>query len=602
MSFNRDRAFEAEEGILVYEGAGVFSGSGSPVGSSAPLGSMYLRVDDGSRWEKFGAGDNDWRLLPTKVPNLLVVRPDAPPGEYSSLKAALDDTPETGTWVIQIAPGTYTEDNTGGPLLLKGNATVKALGHGTVTIQPQDPNTDLFLADESSARLQGITITGVTGACAVRVASSPLPIVLDFVTMTNCQQFVCVDSTAAVSQAVLRNLRLISGATTTHFIKITATDGFASTVRIYSAIMSDDDGTAFVAGLHLSGTGARIEPNTVLMRSSVGVGSGMHVEDGANVTLTSGMEVSGFDKGLYVPNTGAAPSLFIASLSMENETLDIDVDHVSAQGAIICSHMDDSKVENAAAGTLTLSFVDHMTGDYLISGLLTARGWSPQLSNVSTDGETKVIGRSNPHTIVVTGDTAGTVIKLDDATTFTKAGIFFDIWNLSTQPLNITNYADTILATLKPNGRTQILLRDKSTEAGLWGVTYTLDSGNVFGTNILLVTDATETSNNSGTTWANKLTLTTPGDLPLGDYLLNFQFIWRASANREADFRFQRDAVNVLTWQPSVSRGQDRPLLSGFIRLDELEPGTDLTFDFKYANSSTTIFVREARMFIWRIA
>jgi hypothetical protein len=205
---------------------------------------------------------------------------------------------------------------------------------------------------------------------------------------------------------------------------------------------------------------------------------------------------------------------------------------------------------------------------------------------------------------VFQGTIAGQIVRLPNATTL-ELGHKFEIWNISSQKVDVENFGAVNLTELNANGRTTCILTDNSSSNGAWTLTYTLDNGNVFGTNIILVTDESETSNNSGTVWATKLDLVTPANLPAGDYLLNFQFIWRSSsANREADFRFTlNDNISppLVAWSPSTSRTQDRQLLSGFRRIDNISGVNSIKFQFKWIGSSTTIFVSQARMFIWRI-
>jgi len=229
--------------------------------------------------------------------------------------------------------------------------------------------------------------------------------------------------------------------------------------------------------------------------------------------------------------------------------------------------------------------------------------YAPDVLVITTNGGVNNLQKHSPQTIVLEGSTAGTSLRFPPANSFEKTGHIYEIWNFSAVTIQIADSTGTLLANLRPNGHTSAFLRNNATAAGSWGLTYTVDNGNVFGTQIFIVSDETETSNNSGTVWLNKLTLTTPADLPLGDYLLNFQFIWRSSsANREADFRFQLNSSNIINWQPSTGRVQDRQLLSGFRRADGLSGANTWTFDFKFANSSTTIFVQQARMFVWRVA
>jgi hypothetical protein len=133
--------------------------------------------------------------------------------------------------------------------------------------------------------------------------------------------------------------------------------------------------------------------------------------------------------------------------------------------------------------------------------------------------------------------------------------------------------------------------------------TFTLDNGNAFGTELQFVSADAETSNNSQTTWANKLTLTTPSGLVTGDYLCNFQFQWRSgNANRNINVRVQKDGVDLENWQPFTANLADRQLISGFIPVYAMGGANTFTMDFRVGDASgTTVYMSRARMFVWRI-
>lgn len=63
MSFNFDKAFEVENGIILNNGIGLFSGVGSPVGTQADSGTYYFNLTDGLMWFKHGALAADWRQV-----------------------------------------------------------------------------------------------------------------------------------------------------------------------------------------------------------------------------------------------------------------------------------------------------------------------------------------------------------------------------------------------------------------------------------------------------------------------------------------------------------------------------------------------------------
>lgn len=76
---------------------------------------------------------------------------------------------------------------------------------------------------------------------------------------------------------------------------------------------------------------------------------------------------------------------------------------------------------------------------------------------------------------------------------------------------------------------------------------------------------------------------------------------WRsANADREADFRFQLNDSDIVLWKPTTSRIQDNQLLSGFAKVESISGTNSIDFDFKVGGSNTTIYVRDARMYILR--
>lgn len=201
-----------------------------------------------------------------------------------------------------------------------------------------------------------------------------------------------------------------------------------------------------------------------------------------------------------------------------------------------------------------------------------------------------------------TGNTAGQILKMPNATTLAP-GRSLEVWNFSSQVVTIKDYAGNNLALLKANAQSLIVVRDISTNAGLWGLSYTSDSGNTFGTSAQFVSDDTETSSTSQTTFAEKLSLTTPADMALGDYMINFQFMWRsANANRAMNVAVQQDGVDLTNWNPFTANISEKPLLAGFKRIQSLSGQHTFTLNFRVGVTATTVFMSEARMYLWRIA
>lgn len=243
------------------------------------------------------------------------------------------------------------------------------------------------------------------------------------------------------------------------------------------------------------------------------------------------------------------------------------------------------------------SYVDNQIVESLLE--FKTQRYNPSIQ--ATANSTKVLTIADNTLQIFTGSVAGQLLNLPNATTLTN-GYVYEVWNFSTASVAIRDTGGNLLTTLRSNSRTTVLLRDNTTANGIWALTYTLDNGNVFGTNLYYAEAIPETSTNSTTTFLNKVTLVTPA-LPLGDYLCQYQFIWRAqNANRTLDVRVQRAAANIENWQPLTANVADRQLLSGFNRQIGISGVQTFTLDFKVSGTGTTVFMFNTKLFVWRIA
>lgn len=527
-------------------------------------------------------------------------------GEYSSIAAALASITDAATnnrYIIEVYPGVYAENN---PVVMKSYVHIVGMGGPRLTrVEAANANQDLFTGAHNTF-MSGLYLTGVSGSgkCLINLGASA--IANSIFNMMNCR-FGVTDTILKSTAGSLDNHVYIYECLWSHgdafdkgFLATTSGAG-GSKIHLVGCI-AEKFGVAPSYVGYATGANCEIEVVSCDMDTDTtpGTSIGFKADTGGRIHLT-GTTLSGFGKAIQTINTGATPHVHCSAVKIEDCTVDIEINHTTTHGNFtgVAAR---SKITNAAPTSFMIAYMDPDNANFNNSGMLITRGLSPELTTTVTSNSTLQLTRFDTHTQIFTGSTAGQILELPNATTFTKTGHIYDVWNFSSVNVTIKDFGNNTLAVIKPNGHTVIVLRDISTSSGLWGLTYTVDSGNVFGTEIYSVIDESETSNNSGTTWVNKLTLNTPSTLPLGDYMVQFQFIWRSSsANREADFRFRLNGSNIVAWQPSTGRTQDRQLLSGFKRIDDISGVNSITFDFKYANSSTTIYVQQARMFIWRI-
>jgi len=86
-------------------------------------------------------------------------------GQYASITGAINAAQPGDT--ITISAGTYTEN-----IIVTKSVTIKAAGLGSTVVTAADPSKDVFLVQAKNVRVEGLTITGATGASGVHVDHS----------------------------------------------------------------------------------------------------------------------------------------------------------------------------------------------------------------------------------------------------------------------------------------------------------------------------------------------------------------------------------------------------------------------------------------------
>jgi len=86
-------------------------------------------------------------------------------GQYTSITGAINAAQPGDT--ITISAGTYTEN-----IIVTKSVTIKAASPGSVVVTAADPSKDVLLVQAKNVRVEGLTITGATGASGVHVDHS----------------------------------------------------------------------------------------------------------------------------------------------------------------------------------------------------------------------------------------------------------------------------------------------------------------------------------------------------------------------------------------------------------------------------------------------
>jgi nitrous oxidase accessory protein NosD len=83
-------------------------------------------------------------------------------GQYKSITEAIIAAQPGDT--ITVGAGTYTEN-----IIVTKSITIKAASPGSTVVTAADPSKDVFLVQAKDVRIEGLTLTGATGASGVHV-------------------------------------------------------------------------------------------------------------------------------------------------------------------------------------------------------------------------------------------------------------------------------------------------------------------------------------------------------------------------------------------------------------------------------------------------
>lgn len=205
-------------------------------------------------------------------------------------------------------------------------------------------------------------------------------------------------------------------------------------------------------------------------------------------------------------------------------------------------------------------------------------------------------------TVVLNGSTNGQVVRLFDATQVIL-GHRIEFVNISTVPITIQNNAGTPVLYMSPNSRSELGCYDNSVAAGTW-----LEIGHgQAGLTIDRVSSLPVSTNNSTTTWVNKLTSSTL-NLATGSYRIRFTLQWSCTSasntnSRGGEFRLMQNTTMITNWVTSTKSTIDNPIITGYWDLDGISGTNTFTIDFRNSSQgASTISVDKAFMAVERIS
>ena len=319
--------------------------------------------ESATEWEAI-VTNGDLRLNPT---NRLNVRVNPGPGEFASVKAAIDSiTGNTASnrFLVDVGPGVFTENN---PIQMKPWVGVIAHSWQATVIAAANANEHLLLACNDSMIMDAL-LTGATGTDKAAIYFE------DAVENVSTKSFSAFNIRFGANY---NHARVVSSTKTT-FIQLVApviggsypyVQGLvaistAGGVSRISARLSTTIGATSPEPTDLSyasGAGAEMYLNNLQVRTSLSSpsGTGVRLRNGALGRIISGA-FRGFAKAVWIENNGAASTILGYNLACESNTQDVVIDHPTAVGAVYGA-LTSSKVVSASSN-VSLLFLDPSTG------------------------------------------------------------------------------------------------------------------------------------------------------------------------------------------------------------------------------------------------
>jgi hypothetical protein len=384
-------------------------------GYAAPQGSQLFNsnISTSQVYLKVGPADTDWvpmvrsddpRFSPA---NTIIVQKNPGPGEFSSIKEALDSitggSPQS-PYVVKVYPGVYTEES----MIIPEDVHVTGITEYAVTVEPVTDTQDLFTMSARST-LNFVYLRGVgDGFSAVNCVDSGYYVLLHKVGVGDCYYGFNLTATTEDSYVYLEYCDT-TGCTVG--LKVTSVDGTFAYMNAenYYAYASDEGANPDEA-IRVEGTGASFHMQTFGLEGADGTNQGVHCENGANVEIKGG-HIFGWDGGFHNANTGTGSLVVLTAVDFStNTTQDLLIEHPDTVGSLNIT-CDRTKMIVDAPG-VSLLFTDNTSPGVGVVGALFLGDEPNELTNV-----TDLIQEATPTGILEGGVITRTINPLEISVT-----------------------------------------------------------------------------------------------------------------------------------------------------------------------------------------
>lgn len=313
-------------------------------------------------------------------------------GDFSSVASAVNsitDSSSSNRYLLKVNPGIYTEPVI--DLSLKPYISVYGSAIQSAQIFPDANNHHIFkLGPYNELSFLWLEGTG-SGYAGIACENSGDYSQVHKVTFNNCDIGILVSSVD--TKTVLYGEYIDMNGDFTYATKILTNPGVTGTAyaNLENFYVFPSGNITGVHGLYSSGGGSSFDilASGMLGAAGLPVGHGIHVEDGAQGSISS-TYVHGFDVGITNPNVGSGVILKCISVDLSlNNNIDIRVLHPNSSGnfqGIISNH---SKVSRSAQNFI-YNFMDISGGEFHVTNKLVMEFYDG-VTETSTDISTLLL-------------------------------------------------------------------------------------------------------------------------------------------------------------------------------------------------------------------
>lgn len=320
----------------------------------------------------------------TPAQTRIVVISDPKPGEYTSVKAAVDsilDASSVKPYCVHVGPGVYIEDE----IIPSSYISIVGCAIQPTIIKPSGLN-HIFTIVNPMIEISYMGLYNApAGFAAINVDSCGDFAQIHKVIFQDCDTGILIQTTTDTSQFYGEYLDY-NGIYSygTRIISTGGFEAFANLENYYNIPIGSNP-----IGTSVEGPNAVVD---MLANGQLGDGGGtaIYVENGAIVHMSS-TNIDSWDRGIHIANVGAASMVSALSIIVSNSTLwDIDIEHVTAVGNFQGTISNHSKINNVSS-SVSWNFLDATEGELEITNKLSVtypNGTHTDLSTLITEGST----------------------------------------------------------------------------------------------------------------------------------------------------------------------------------------------------------------------